>query len=61
MLSEINQGKTNTVWSHLYVNLTQMTTTHRKRERSDLCLPEVESRDGDWMKTVKMYKIPVIK
>ena len=46
MLSEITQRKTNTVWSHLYVesekNKKQKTPNQTQKKRSDLWLPEAE-------------------
>ena len=59
MLSEIKQAKRNTVGSHLYVK--SQINPNSSEKRSDLWLPEVESREEeDVEEGGQRYRLPLI-
>ena len=63
MVSEINQGKTNTIQSHLYVKSKVKPTKPKLTvTENNWWLLEVESEAlAKWVKVVEKYKFPVVK
>ena len=63
MLSEINQGKTNAVWPHLYVESKKNSINRYRKQIGGLVVARGGQRvgGGQMGEGSKVYKLPVIK